>query len=636
LRRLLRDLHFFHDKVAFFDLPGLEFDTETKGLLAIRGATLHLSTLTLVAHGVEVGVKVSPDIELAIQVDRVKVSLFRNIEIDDVYASVKGGEWDMTFGALDEEPRDSDDDAFMVTDTPILRAATMALDGTAPTPWRSKAGSMKSRTSEDSSSPSAVFSSVKKVSPDDEAASKIYDEMVKEIEESSLSYTTLEGLKEALLGDEQAYALDFNNPNDVRAAIATHMQDHPSVAHPPSKSIRLSTLKKTSHPNLKKFLHRLPLLYRLLLNPISYFHPVTVKSVTAAGSGKWFKYLMRQYFFKHYGTQDPDVRRLEARISRWLSDANFAVEMTDLDCTAQVPVNTKYDIECRFKIRDVMAYRTLPGAVDLAQVVRVGGADATVTLPAYLLPHHEHIFPSKPTDEDVSMKEVEVDELEDTPLGVQARTALDQLKKDEANMHISVHAHLPAKFHQDLLNFVAATVKATKVIENDKDFEELKNLRELRRASMSSDKMGSASAPMTPDTASDAISIASGVSGTSTASVNTNLESAAGIDFRLDSPSSMSSTSNLAHPEGTKTFKHLLRKVDTGLKQAGVNMQDKMRKAGLSTASAMANDRWIAKLVGKVVRKLEKAQGEVGYSANIAIGLEEYRRKFELESKILP
>jgi hypothetical protein len=329
---------------------------------------------------------------------------------------------------------------------------------------------------------------------------------------------------------------------------------------------------------------------------------------------------MREYFFKHYGTQDPDVRRLEARISRWLADANFAVEMTDINCTAQVPVNTKYDIECRFKIRDVMAYRTLPGAVDLKQVVRIGGADATLSLPSYLLPHHEHIFPPKPSELDVLNKEEEVEELRDTPLGVQAKTALDQLRKDEANMHISVHAHLPAKFHQDLLNFVAATVKATKVIESDKDFEELKSLRELRRGSTSS---STPSSP-TPDNASDALSIASGVSGTSTLDATS--------DFKIDAALNPS-TNQQSEPKGLKTF---LRKVDTGLKEARFNMRDGMRKAGLNTASAMANDRWIAKLVGKLVRKLEKAQGEVGYSVNVALQLQEYRDKHEFESKILP
>jgi hypothetical protein len=616
---VLRDLHFFNDKIAFFNLPGLEFDTSTTGLLAIRGATLHLSTLTLVAHGVEVAVKLSDDIELAIQVDKVTVSLFRNIEIDDVYASVKGGEWEMTFGTLEPDQHESDDDGLLAKDTPILRAASMALDGAVPTPWRPKAGSAKSRTSEDSAKVGEAIGSVNQLSLNDETASKKYKEMVKEIADTSLIHTTIEALKEtvAMAEGEEGQTLDFDNINDLRAAVAAQIQDHPSVAHPPSKSIRLSTLKKTSHPNIKKFLHRLPLLYRLLLNPISYFHPVTVKSVTAAGSGKWFKHLMQEYFFRHYGTQDPDVRRLEARISRWFADANFAVEMTDISATAQVPVNTKYDIECRFKVKDVMAYRTLPGAVDLKQVVSIGGADATISLPSYLLPHHEHIFPSKASEEDVSIKEQEVEDLKDTPLGVQAKTALDQLRKDEANMHISVHAHLPAKFHQDLLNFVAATVKATKVIETDKDFEELKSLREIRRTSMGS------STPPTPDTASDVLSIASGNSGTSTLDASS--------DFKIDA--ALNPNPNQPEPKSLKTF---LRKVDTGLKEARVNMRDGMRKAGLNTASAMANDRWIAKLVGKLVRKLERAQGEVGYSVNVALALQEYRDKFELESKILP
>lgn len=52
--------------------------------------------------------------------------------------------------------------------------------------------------------------------------------------------------------------------------------------------------------------------------------------------------------------------------------------------------------------------------------------------------------------------------------------------------------------------------------------------------------------------------------------------------------------------------------------------------------SAMANDRWIARLVGKVMKKLEHAQGEIGYSGEVPIPLDKYRIRHESESKLLP
>lgn len=81
LRSLLQQLHFVNDKIAFFNIPALEIDTEVDGLMVIRGITISLSSLTLVAHGVEVGIKLTDDLELSIQTENVTIPLFRRIEI---------------------------------------------------------------------------------------------------------------------------------------------------------------------------------------------------------------------------------------------------------------------------------------------------------------------------------------------------------------------------------------------------------------------------------------------------------------------------------------------------------------------------------------------------------------------------
>lgn len=55
LRRFLRQLQFTRDKIALFNLPALEIDTDVDGLFVIRGITISLSSLTIVAHGIELG-----------------------------------------------------------------------------------------------------------------------------------------------------------------------------------------------------------------------------------------------------------------------------------------------------------------------------------------------------------------------------------------------------------------------------------------------------------------------------------------------------------------------------------------------------------------------------------------------------
>jgi len=295
------------------------------------------------------------------------------------------------------------------------------------------------------------------------------------------------------------------------------------------------------------------MLLRLLLNPLSYFHPVSITSITAAGSGKWIKHMLDQHVFQHYGEDSAEVRRLEERISSWLSDANFAAELAEITGVAQVPFLSAFDISCYLGIGDFMAYRTLPKDVDLKQVVRLGGADATFTIPSFLLPHHEHLLPPVPTREDRRELEKEVDEADGIPKTVQKEQDLIQLKKDEANVKISAHARLPATFDQELLNFIAALVKATKVVEMEKDMER-------------------------------------------------------DSDEETD--------------EEISRFKQFRQNLKQDMKDSMQDMKDSMKKAAVS---GIVNDRFIAKMVGKVTKKLETIQGDVGYSGNIPVALEVYR-----------
>jgi len=599
----LRDLHFINDQIAFFDLPALEIDTEVKGLFVIRGATLSLSTMTLVVHGVEAGIKLADDIELAIQTDRVVVPLFREITVDDIYANVKGGEWEVNFGNVEYGKPEPEDDTFVASDTALLRAASVALDGTYPRRVSMVRQMTADRQPTDASELESALASVKKLSPNEADAHKKYEELVRNIHNTSVITNAKRALHEDTLDENKDHKLDLDNEDDMRAAICAHIHDGPSIPHPPKTSIRVSTLRKTDYPNVKAFLHRLPFLYRLMLSPICYFHPVKFKSVTAAGSGKWFVSLMQQYLFKHYAGQDSEIRRLEARISAWCADANFAVELGPISSEASFPINTNYNIKCHFKMDDVMAYRAMPEAVELEQVVRLGGADAVLTIPTFLFPHHEHIFPAKSTEFELMEVEEAIKEIEGTPKEAYARRNLKKLQDDEASMHISAHAHLPAQFNQELLNFVAAIVKATKVIESDKSFEEAKVLRELKRVT-------------TTASDSDVDSVAS-VDTTNTANTTDT----------MDSSKTMGSN---------KGFKEFFKKVDNGFKDASAKTMVGMRKAGVNTVSAMANDRWIASLVGKITRKLGKAQGEVGYSGEVPIPLGKYRERHETLTKILP
>jgi hypothetical protein len=316
---------------------------------------------------------------------------------------------------------------------------------------------------------------------------------------------------------------------------------------------------------------------------------------------------MKDHFFKHYSQSDAEVRRLESRISAWLAD---------LFCTAHVPIDTEYDIECQFKIGDLMAHRTLPEAVNLTQVVHLGGADATFTLPSYLLPHHEHLFPPILTDFDDMKLEQEIEEMDGTPQAIRMKRDLERRRKDETCMKIAVHGHLPALFDQQLLNFVAATVKATKVIEVEKGHEELVLKRaENDKLEMEISRVDSIASESVK---SDHVSASSTESDTAT----TGSQGSVPVSTQSTPVSNRSTTWKVGM---NKAFKGMNTKI-----------QDGWRKAGIQTVNVVANDRWIASIIGRIMRKMEKAQGDVGYSGLIPMPMAEYRQKAESESKLLP
>lgn len=464
LRRFLKQISFLDDKIALFDIPALEIDTEVDGLMVIRGVTISLSTLTLVAHGIEVGIKLSDDMELAISCEKVTIPFFRRIEIDDCYAALKGGQYEMTFANMAENTHDANGDALMVEDTPLLQAASA--HGVQARPQLVKmtskftGGEMLT-----DSTPQSGFNSMKQLSPDDRVARKEFDYAIKWIEETNVIN---ECRKAVMQRAEKSDSFDRDSIQDVRAAICSQLHDKPSVPHPPGHSVRVTTLRNMSPQWQKTLMHRMPMLLRLLLNPLSHFHPISIKSVTACGSGKWMSHMLQSKFFKDYSKDNAELRRLEERILAWLSDANFAVELAEVTGLAQVPFLSAFDIIAYLGFNDVMAYRTLPNEANLKQVVRLGGADATFTIPSYLLPHHEHILPPVPSRKDRHELKIEVQDADGKPKTVQKEKELEQADKDETNIKISTHVRLPACFDQELLNFIAAMVKTTKVIELEK------------------------------------------------------------------------------------------------------------------------------------------------------------------------
>jgi len=59
LRRLLRQVHFHQDKLAFFDFPVLIIDDEISGFVAVHGVTISLLTLSVEFHSIDLSMYTS-------------------------------------------------------------------------------------------------------------------------------------------------------------------------------------------------------------------------------------------------------------------------------------------------------------------------------------------------------------------------------------------------------------------------------------------------------------------------------------------------------------------------------------------------------------------------------------------------
>jgi hypothetical protein len=190
-RGLLKQLHFIDDKIAFFHIPALEIDTEVDGLMVLRGITFSLSTLSFVVHGIEVAIKLTEDIELAISTNKVEVKLFRSITISDCFANLKGGEFEMTFGKLEGNTGVSNRKQVLMEDSPLLKAASGNGDRRTLHSFQSRACKLKMAEKLSDGSVPENFSvredlkNIEKMNPSRDEATGRYSEMIEFIKETS-------------------------------------------------------------------------------------------------------------------------------------------------------------------------------------------------------------------------------------------------------------------------------------------------------------------------------------------------------------------------------------------------------------------------------------------------------------------
>ncbi|KAF7874901.1 hypothetical protein EAF04_002075 [Stromatinia cepivora] len=655
-------LQFVEDRIGIFDIPGLEIDTEVDGLVVVRGVTVRLSEMSLTVHGVEVGLKVvmgergdEENTEVGIACEEVVIRLGRGIEVGDCFASVKRRHGETSFKDAQERVHGGrwTGDWGLEVDSKMLRAAKgsgfqngngsrNAQNGQQNLETDRKGNATVKNEITEGHAPKDTdikegIETIKTIAPDDtKAANDQYHKTIHAIRSTNsiqicrqeVQHLVNSGAGKKAYGTDALASVNEDSNNDIRAAICSQIHRQPSITHPPSRSIKVTTLQTLIPPNIRTFLHRLPMLIRLLLSPIAYFHPVKVSSVTATGSGKWIQEILSEKLFKTdiytppssptastfpsftsklsdpsptlssltskltnpsstfssftsklnnpsptissltTGPSDPNpegentIPQIQQRINTWLIPANFVLELGPITGVAQIPILPTYDIHCSLSSTNIIAYRTLPSIATPKQVLRLGGADATFQIPSFLLPHHEHLLPVKPTHDQIRSKGKEVQKTDDKFEDLVKHREKDVLESDECIVRIGAHVRPPVVMDQELLDWIASVAKASKVMEMEMEMEGRWMDEEIRG------------------------------------------------------------------------FRDLVGVFKGGVRDA----QKGMRKSLVTTA---INDKWIAKIVGKTTKKLEEARGDVGYAGDIKVPLGSFRLSEEARErkegdKILP
>lgn len=405
LRFVLRSAHFCDDKLAFFDLPGLDIDTgDVPCLLVIRGFTFTLSTMTLEVHGVEVGVRLSDEIELAIQTDKFTWRILREISIGDVYGNLKS------------TPNAARVHNLKLTKT--QKESIMAMSNEkAPDEVKASESVGQQMTSHGDS---------------DVYADNAYKERVQQVSNTNTIHRAYERINS-----------DIKDENEIKAAAGSRIHNDKAVPNPPKKQMKSSALVNRVPWIFKEAFRRCPVLLRMFLNPVSYNHPVHFKSIVLTGCGKYVNALLEEYYFKSYPEENKELKKLKDEIDAFLTKGKLNVVLPHILGLASVPFLTHYDILTFVKAPEVLIYQTIEkdehgNDIEVVEeLARLEGVAATFSIPSALLPHHDDLLPPPP--EDIN-------------------------EPDCLNVKMSILGSLPGKFHQSMVEFAITMLKCSQVL----------------------------------------------------------------------------------------------------------------------------------------------------------------------------
>ncbi|KAF3920512.1 hypothetical protein ABW20_dc0108286 [Dactylellina cionopaga] len=547
--------------------------------MVIEGATFTLSTLTLEAHGIEVALMVDDGLEVCFRTEKAIARFGRSVEIGDVYVTLKT-EMDTGPGSTFAMRKSNTIDTMLEARRP---------------------GQLHPESLTDAVKEIKHVTDTQSFDEDEEHAIREYNERIKHIQENTAIHIARKRLL-SLAGEKYSRF----TVKEKKAMIASALQTSGSITHPPTWSIAVSHLKARTPPWIHEFNNRFPMVQRTILNVIAHLHPVKCNGVIGNVTGLFASGMLEKAVFKHYKDENKEISKLASRVQTWLETGNFVCQFSKINGVAQVPSTVSYDIMASIKTSTVQVFKVLVApeiseplldeddavSVDstasnhsgksgvsvtikdkagikqeedkgISEVARINGVSATVEVPSMLLPHHEYLFPEPPASKATSAQSL-------------AKVAED----------VTVHDDEDDRLEDDFLGDDFDGRKAA-AFPGDDDKDEVMVIATVLAslpAQFNSTILHFVTALLK---ASKLIEIEKGLSGK-----EPNIEE--DEDGDAITPTRARSLSRM-----------------------GIKISKTMKR----TFTGAVDDAWIARLMGRLVNKVEGLKGEVGYKMPIPVDL---------------
>ncbi|KAM0721802.1 hypothetical protein Q7P37_002727 [Cladosporium fusiforme] len=445
LRSLMKFAHFYRDKVAFFGLPSLVFDSGVDGLMTIRGITVSILDLNIQLHGIEIDLDLGSGHELSIHSEGITIKLFRDITIDEVYG-VHWFEGHQKDPHIQEGRRDSHVDGKSAsrskTDSLKPRAFTNNNEetkGDVPDHQvKPNAGNVHPDIDADIHSPpddNIRRNRIKEVLSRDAEAEERYNRALYELRRTN----HLHHCRSQAKNNRTSIDADPTNGSEHCPLVCSNLRKFKPQKTTAASQITLSRLMELLLP-VSRLLDRAPIILRFILWLLSQSHNITCPVVCFSADGRYLGDELLQSLFRKHAADDSRIQELKQEVSSWLSEADLYLDFMSLTGQSTVPILTSNKITAELRSTGVVISRLGTNIVNVGRVAKLSGADASFKIPTRLLPSHASVAPPPRPDED-----------------------------DTASVSMSIRASLPAYFSESSLNFAATLSKTSQMLDIEEE-----------------------------------------------------------------------------------------------------------------------------------------------------------------------